>query len=228
MLPGLRPWSLFFSWLARWETLVSAQTPQAVAAVNITLNTFSGILWMNHSQAVIILILLPTRDQMPSCNTFSKIQKRRVVLYLLFLAKLCFQTNDFFVTANNNVCSKQRADNGSIIESTVILISGASLTLIKRCSLVVMGDNDNLNRAVTLDQTDVLPWQRGSVGLHCMWRIQDERRRRREAWRVERESRSQNQLGVSLALAFDENSQTKHGDRPCTILSEGQCWVRDV
>ena len=67
--------------------------------------------------------------------------------------------------------SKQRADSGSIIESTVILISGASLTLIKHRSLVVMGDNDNLNRAVTLDQTDVLPWQQGSVGLQCMWRI---------------------------------------------------------
>lgn len=57
---------------------------------------------------------------------------------------------------------------GSVIESTVVLISGASLTLIKHRSSVVTGDNDNLNRAVTLDQTDVLPWQQGSVGLHCV------------------------------------------------------------
>lgn len=61
--------------------------------------------------------------------------------------------------------AKQRADKGPVIESTVVLISGASLTLIKHCSLVVMGDNDTPNGAVTLDQTDMLPWQRGSVGL---------------------------------------------------------------
>lgn len=73
--------------------------------------------------------------------------------------------------ANNNVWSKQGADNGCLIESTVTLISGASLTLIKWHSLVVMGDNDNLNRAVTLDQTDVLPWQQGSVGLRYMRRM---------------------------------------------------------
>lgn len=58
-------------------------------------------------------------------------------------------------------------DKASIIESTAVLISGASLILIKHHSLVVMGDNDNLNRAVTLDQTDMLPWQQGSVGLQC-------------------------------------------------------------
>lgn len=77
----------------------------------------------------------------------------------------------FLVTANNNVCNKQREDKGSVIESTAVLISGASLTLIKRCSSVVMGDNDNVNRAVTLDQTDVSPWQRGSVSLRRMQRM---------------------------------------------------------
>ena len=60
---------------------------------------------------------------------------------------------------------------GFIIESTVILISGASLTLIRDCSLVVIGDNDSLNGAVTLDQTDKLSWQRGSVGLLCVRRL---------------------------------------------------------
>lgn len=166
-------WKFPFCWLAHClqGDFRSAQTPQAVAAANITLNTFSGIFWMSHSQAVIILISLPMWDQIPSCNTYSKIQIRSFVLYLLFLAKLCFETNDFFVTANDNVCNKQRADKGSVIESTVVLISGASLTLIKNCSSVVMGDNDNLNRAVTPDQTDVLPWQQGSVGFQCMWRM---------------------------------------------------------
>lgn len=65
--------------------------------------------------------------------------------------------NNFFVTANKNVSSKQRADKGSVIESTVVLISGASLSLIKHRSLVVMGDNGSLNRAVTPDQTGLLP-----------------------------------------------------------------------
>lgn len=64
--------------------------------------------------------------------------------------------------ANNNARNKQRQ---SLIESTVILLSGASFILIKRRSSVVTGDNDNLNGAVTLDQTDTLPWQQGSVGF---------------------------------------------------------------
>lgn len=102
-----------------------------------------------------------------------------IVFYLLFMAKLCFGTNDFFIAAKNNVCNKQRADKDLIIESTVILISRASLTLIKECSLVVIGDNDNLKRAVTLDQIDMLPWKQGSVSLLSMWRMQDRKRRRR-------------------------------------------------
>lgn len=101
-----------------------------------------------------------------------KKKKGSTVLCLLFLAKLCFGTNGFFVTANDNVCGEQRGgQKAPVIESTVVLISGASLTLIKRRWLVVMGDNDTLNRAVTLDQTDVFPRQLGSVGLRRMWRL---------------------------------------------------------
>lgn len=54
------------------------------------------------------------------------------------------------------MCAENKgADKGRVIESTVVLISGASLTLIKHRS--------SLNRADTPDQTDVLPWQPGSV-----------------------------------------------------------------
>lgn len=110
-----------------------------------------------------------------------------------------------------SVSRKQRADKGSVIESTAVLISGASLSLIKHRPLVVMGDNGSLNRAVTLDQTGVLPEDGGSVGLQCLWRTLDgrcrrKRRRGEEGGGVEEvqkiRNQLENQLGVSLALAL--------------------------
>ncbi|KAF0034011.1 hypothetical protein F2P81_014077 [Scophthalmus maximus] len=104
---------------------------------------------------------------MPSRNTFSKLQKNNpIVLHLLFSGQSYALRLTTFSSQLITTCAvNKERDNGSIIESTVTLISGASHSLIKRCSLVVMGDNDNLNGAVTLDQTDVLPWQRGSGRL---------------------------------------------------------------
>lgn len=130
--------------------------------------THSVLFFKLDSQASIALISLHTAMW---GQTFWNFIKRHIVVCLPFLSKLRFETNDFFTAANNNVRNKQRPDKGFIIESTVTLFSGASLGLIKDCSLVVMGDNDNLNRAVTLDQTGMLPWQRGSEGLQFMWRM---------------------------------------------------------
>lgn len=60
-------------------------------------------------------------------------------------------------------------DNGrnkkSAIESTVILVSGAALYLIKICSLVAMGSNGGDNGAVSLDQTDMSPQGRRVSGF---------------------------------------------------------------
>lgn len=69
--------------------------------------------------------------------------------------KLCFESKNFFITVNKHVRSQQRAEKGSVIESTVIPVSEASLSVIKHRLLVVMGDS--LSRAVSLDQTDMLP-----------------------------------------------------------------------
>lgn len=53
----------------------------------------------------------------------------------------------------------------SVIESTVILVSGAALYLIKIRSLVAMGSNDGDNGAVTLDQNDMSPQGRRVTGF---------------------------------------------------------------
>lgn len=69
----------------------------------------------------------------------------------------------------------QRADKEFVIESTVILVSGAALYLIKICLLVAMGSNDSHNRAVTLDQTDVSASEGGSSGLQVRWEQDEEK-----------------------------------------------------
>lgn len=141
----------------------------------------------------------------------------------------------FFVIANMSVSRKQRADKGSVIESTVVLISGASLSLIKHRPLVVMGDNGSPNRAVTLDQTGVLPEDGGSVGLRRLWRTLDGRcrrkRRREEEGRGVEEvqkirNQQENQQGVSLALELIKD--TKNRDRISTTFTEGQTCIRCV
>lgn len=75
------------------------------------------------------------------------------------------------------------------------------------------------------------------MGLRCLWRT-FEGRCGRKRWREEEgrgvegaqkiRDQQENQLVVSLALAFNKSSETKDGDRIRTIHSEGQRCIRCV
>lgn len=81
-----------------------------------------------------------------------------------------------------------------VIESTVVLVSGASLALIKQRS--------SLNGAVSLDQTNVLPWQQGSPGLRCL--LED------VSWEEDRTAEGENGIYI----------QQSAGSRSCTNTSD--------
>lgn len=109
----------------------------------------------------------------------------------------------------------QRADKEFVIESTVILVSGAALYLIKMCLLVAMGSNDSHNRGVTLDQTDMLASEGGSSGLQVRWEQDEEKEGRGVLKKINQDLG--NKLVVRHALAFDKSNESWDRDRACTM-----------